>query len=77
VSSPDRGENEGRRLHHVNVVRALERASIGGADSTATVHLRRPANAAGSVVAWVQRGDVGAVLAGVVSPVAARPSQAR
>jgi hypothetical protein len=72
-SSPDRGENQGRRLHHVNVVRTLERATIRGTESTATVHLRRPANVAGSVVAWVQRGDVGPVLAGVVTPVAPSP----
>jgi hypothetical protein len=70
-SAPDRGENEGLRLHHVNVVRALERAPIRTGASTSTVHLRRPANAAGSVVAWVQRGDVGPVLGGVVTSIAA------
>jgi hypothetical protein len=72
-SSPDRGENQGRHLHHVNVVRTLERATIRTGASTSTVHLRRPADVAGSVVAWLQRGDVGPVLAGVVIPVAAGP----
>jgi hypothetical protein len=48
----------GRRLRHVNVVRTLNRTPIRGAQATATVHLRRPANVAGSVVAWAQRGDV-------------------
>jgi hypothetical protein len=70
-SSPDRGENEGRRLHHVNVVRALESTPIRTGASTSTVHLRRPADGAGSVVAWVQRGDVGPVLAGAVTSIAA------
>jgi hypothetical protein len=74
-SSPDRGENEGRQLHHVNVVRALERTPIRIGASTSAVHLRRPADVAGSVVAWVQRGDVGPVLAGAVTPVAAGSGQ--
>lgn len=68
-SSPDRGENQGRQLHHVNVIRALERASIHAGASTTTVHLDRPGDPAGSVIAWVQHGDAGSVLAGSVTPV--------
>ena len=68
-SSPDRGENEGRQLHHVNVIRALERASIHAGASTTTVHVGRPGDPPGSVIAWVQHGDAGSVLAGSVTPV--------
>lgn len=68
-SSPDRGENEGRSLHHVNVVRTLERTAIRAGGSTTTVHLRRPGDPPGSVIAWVQRGDAGLVLTGSISPV--------
>jgi len=70
ASAPDGGENQGRRLHHVNVVRALERVSIDGGKYAGTIHLRRPEAAPGMVVAWVQRGDVGAVVAGATSAVA-------
>ena len=65
-SSPDSGENQGRHLHHVNVVRALERAALRSGSSMSSVQLVRPANSGGSVVAWVQSGDVGPVLAGAV-----------
>jgi hypothetical protein len=74
-SSPDRGENEGRRLRHVNVVRSLEHTSVRGRAFTSTIHLARPSSVAGSVVAWVQRGEVGPVLAGGVVPIAAGSSR--
>ena len=69
ASAPDRGENQGQHLHHVNVVRALERVPVAGGKYAGTVHLRRPEVAPGVVVAWVQRGDVGAVVAGATSVV--------
>jgi len=71
-SAPDHGENQGRRLHHVNVVRSLERVPIEGGAYAGSVHLRRPEAVAGTVVAWVQRGDVGPVLAGATSALGGR-----
>jgi len=74
-SLPDRGENQGRQLHHANVVRALERTPITGGTYSGAIHLRRPENVPGSVVAWVQQGDVGPVLGGVVARLGTRPSR--
>lgn len=72
ASAPNRGENQGRQLHHVNVVRALERVPIRGGANGGSVRLERPAAVPGSVVAWVQRGDAGEVLAGAKLAVGAR-----
>jgi len=72
ASAPDRGENEGRKLRHVNVVRALERIPIEHGAYTGAVHLARPEAVPGRVVAWVQQGDVGAVLAGASISIGAR-----
>jgi len=74
ASSPDKGENQGRRLRHANVVRALERRPIRGGAYAGAIHLRRPESVPGSVVAWLQLGDVGPVLGGVVTPVGAEPA---
>jgi len=63
TSSPDRGENGGRRLHHVHVVRALARVALTAGAYEDTVRLTRPEAVPGSIVAWVQLGDAGDVLA--------------
>jgi hypothetical protein len=55
-SAPDRGENDGAHLRHVDVVRVLERVPLQGGRYDGVVHLTRPDAVAGSVVAWVQRG---------------------
>lgn len=68
-SSPDAGENRGRSLHHVNVVRDLRTLPLEGAFD-GVVTLRRPERAAGSVIAWVQAADAGAVLGAAVADVA-------
>jgi hypothetical protein len=55
-SAPDRGENDGAHLRHVDVVRVLERVDLHGGRYDGVVRLTRPEAVAGSVVAWVQRG---------------------
>jgi hypothetical protein len=62
-SSPDKGENEGRHLSHVQVVRELERVALKAGAYDGLVHLTRPDAVAGSVVAWVQGVDAGPVTA--------------
>jgi hypothetical protein len=62
TSAPDRGENGGAHLRHVDVVRDLERLALHGGRYDGVVHLTRPQVIAGSVVAWVQRGESGEVL---------------
>jgi hypothetical protein len=68
-SAPSAGENQGRKLHHVNVVRALQRVAIKGGSYDGAVHLALPAARPGTVVAWVQRGDAGEVVGGATSPI--------
>ena len=72
TSSPDRGENHGARLRHVAVVRELERIALQGGRYDGVVRLTRPERVAGAVVAWVQRGDSGDVLAARREQVPAR-----
>jgi hypothetical protein len=62
TSAPDRGENDGAHLRHVDVVRDLERVALHGGRYEGVVKLTRPQAVAGSVVAWVQRGESGEVL---------------
>jgi hypothetical protein len=66
-SAPTAGENQGHKLHHVNVVRALQRVAIKGGAYDGAVHLALPAARPGTVVAWVQRGDAGEVVGGATS----------
>ncbi len=67
-----RGENAGRRLRHVNVVRAWSTLPLN-ADGTTTHTLTVPGGARGDeVVAWVQQGAAGRALAATRSVTAAR-----
>lgn len=66
-SNPDRGENSGRALAHVDVVRDF-RSLVPGANRAGTLRLRRPEPAEGRVVAWVQDGDTGPVLGASATP---------
>jgi hypothetical protein len=66
TSSPDRGENGGRTLHHVHVVRDLRRVALdtrhrGGA----TLHPPDPGS--GRVIAWLEAADGGRVLGATAS----------
>jgi hypothetical protein len=56
ASAPNAGENDGMRLHHVDVVRSLERVPLKAGRYDGVVTLTRPEAVAGAVVAWVQRG---------------------
>jgi len=69
-SSPDAGENRGRALHHVNVVRDLRTVPLEG-PWDGEVKLRRPGPRSGSVIAWVQAADAGAVLGAVAADIRA------
>lgn len=61
VSSPNRGENDGRTLHHANVVRDLRSVALKpGFDGR--IGLRRPEVTDGAVIAWVQAPGSGRVL---------------
>jgi hypothetical protein len=62
VSAPDRGENDGRTLHHTNVVRDLRAVTLASTYD-GNVTLKRPEVAEGAVIAWVQSGNAGPVLA--------------
>ncbi|MFI5370214.1 MAG: DUF1223 domain-containing protein [Candidatus Eisenbacteria bacterium] len=61
TSSPSRGENEGRTLHHVDVVRELRSVTLAGHPG-GTVTLHPPERSAGRVIAWVQTPRAGRVL---------------
>jgi hypothetical protein len=61
TSSPDRGENGGRTLHHVHVVRELQRVPLDGKHhASATLHPPDPGQ--GRVIAWLEARDGGRVL---------------
>jgi hypothetical protein len=70
-SAPTAGENQGHKLHHVNVVRALQHVPIKGGSYDGAVRLALPAARPGTVVAWVQRGDAGEVVGGATIPIGA------
>lgn len=73
VSAPDRGENDGRRLEHVNVVRDLKSVRLDAAPKAdVDVRLTRPDVVDGAVVAWVQQGATGRVLGAARVRVAGR-----
>src|SRR5262249_312512 len=57
-SAPGRGENQGRTLHHVNVVRDLRSVPLDRAFDGA-VALKRPEAKEGAVIAWVQEAGPG------------------
>jgi hypothetical protein len=70
-SAPDNGENRGRALHHVNVVRNLHSVALDrGFDGT--VELKRPEIRDGAVIAWVQEAGAGAVAGAAAAEVRAR-----
>ena len=61
VSSPNRGENEGRKLRHANVVRDLRSIELTSSFD-GNVRLQRPELRDGSVIAWIQARESGPVL---------------
>jgi hypothetical protein len=70
-SAPDNGENRGRALHHVNVVRDLRSVPLDHPFDGA-VELKRPEIRDGAVIAWVQEAGAGAVVGAATSDVRAR-----
>jgi hypothetical protein len=70
VSSPDRGENGGRTLRHVNVVRDLRTVELRP-NFDDVIRLNRPDAENGEVIAWVQEANVGPVLGADARPVRA------
>jgi hypothetical protein len=61
TSSPDGGENGGRTLHHVHVVRELQRVPLD-AKHHASATLHPPDPGPGRVVAWLEAAEHGRVL---------------
>jgi len=70
-SAPNRGENQGRALRHVNVVRDLRSAELNGAP-TGTIRVTRPEARDGAVIAWIQAEPAGRVLGAAEQRVPAR-----
>jgi hypothetical protein len=66
TSSPDRGENGGRTLHHVHVVRDLRRVRLDERRH-ASVTLHPPDAVPGRVIAWLEAADGGRVLGAAAS----------
>jgi hypothetical protein len=70
-SAPNRGENQGRALRHVNVVRDLSSIVLTGPPAGA-VRVTRPEARDGAVIAWIQMDPGGRVLGAAAQPVPAR-----
>jgi hypothetical protein len=70
-SAPNRGENQGRALRHVNVVRDLHGVELTGAHE-GTVRVTRPEIRDGAVIAWIQTGPAGRILGAAAQTVPAR-----
>jgi len=70
-SAPDNGENRGRALHHVNVVRDLRSVPLDR-PFDAAVELKRPEIRDGAVIAWVQEAGAGAVVGAAAAELKAR-----
>jgi hypothetical protein len=72
VSSPDRGENGGRTLRHVNVVRDFQTVELRpGFDEV--IRLKRRGVRDGEVIAWVQEANIGRVLGATAHPLRGAP----
>jgi hypothetical protein len=66
TSSPDHGENGGRTLHHVHIVRELKRVTLD-AQHRGHVSMHPPDAGPGRVIAWLEAGDTGRVLGAAAS----------
>ena len=66
TSSPDRGENGGRTLHHVHVARDLRRVALDQRHH-AGARLRPPDAGPGRVIAWLEAANGGRVLGAAAS----------
>ena len=60
-SNPDRGENGGQKLRHVNVVRDFKTIELK-APFSGSITLQRPDNGLGSVIAYVQEPRSGKII---------------
>lgn len=61
TSSPDRGENGGRTLYHVHVVRELQHVPLDGKHhASATLH--PPDSGPGRVIVWLEAPEHGRIL---------------
>ena len=75
VSAPDAGENGGRTLEHVNVVRDLRTVALAPGFHDVIV-LHRPGVEDGQVIGWVQAANAGRVLgAGAIAVRAGPPAR--
>ena len=70
TSHPDRGENQGEKLHHINIVRDLQTIELK-APFEGKVSLKRMDVKTGRVIAFVQEAKTGRVLGVASAEVAA------